>query len=1061
MSDRNQGASSYSFEVQTNVKSVRKQTRSHSSSEEGIRTEIRELQIDGPAGFRHVGGISSDTVHAIQAAEREHFADLTRAEEFENKDRLVSNVDAIMNGGKPRISVIQEREIQGGAFLLRTVEILKIPGETLGFYIREGDGYERVDGIFVSRLMLGGLVEDSGIIRVCDEILYVNNVDVSYKSLDDVYMIMQIPTRLLITMKSRQVGRGSYRHSSSRTHSPRYDKSGSFPASPGRHSAALSSILDPDRQSSMRSSSLVESVKNGQDIAVVKYKYSSRVQQDADGVETQVTKSEYKSTKGAYYPQKEEYHVSSKKTGSKGDFESASHRDPDIKRVLSRNRSATTGIIDDGPVPDPSLAHMLPESQSEMNLKRGPRLSRPGSFDPSIGPEEDSDSMVFVDEDFEESLSSSFQNIHGIRSSAPVHGSGSSHRNQQRPYSTIIPPDRSLLDDTDDDIESSLLSVKSADAASKMRHSSSSDNIVAPNWSEDDKASRKRPTSHDSRMTRQRSNPDEQQASEVETSGGRSRKSGQGRTNYMDLFSQQRLTALIRNVAPGRKINMASLAGKKSEQSTESLGEENSSKYVPKPSPDKKSRRISSSKPLDIDITQFTKIKGDVGGRTRNRHLPFSGIVALHLLGGRKMAPTLASRNQLRDLYCVIEIDAVHKAQTATVTGRDEFCWDERFEIDLERAQDMGIMVYNYGWNPEGRQKLCHKSLIRLTQILIHAKSRDDQYHLAIRMEPRGILYVSMSFTERHATLKRVPSLDRRGLFGVPLDVVVRREGSPRLIPILVQKCIHEIEVRGINVIGIYRVCGSAKKKKKLHDEFETASALVDLSYDNYPDINIITGVLKDYLRELPDPLMPPSLVERLLSILCGSSPDDPVCNGDNAISVMEGLGHNKQETVEYILDHLKNVMIHSERNKMTPYNIAVCFGPVLISSGKEDGRGGRGSRGATDVRPDAKGDSREKSVDCAEKHIELLSCLLDVWPVRRGLETDTSDNSAASKVSEDKPSSDEPAATDNQEEDSCYHSNDDLNDGPAPVEGEARPKKESDSSEVNWDSENLEVSAC
>lgn len=89
---------------------------------------------------------------------------------------------------------------------------------------------------------------------------------------------------------------------------------------------------------------------------------------------------------------------------------------------------------------------------------------------------------------------------------------------------------------------------------------------------------------------------------------------------------------------------------------------------------------------------------------------------------------------------------------------------------------------------------------------------------------------------------------------------------------------------------------------------------------------------------------------------------------------------------MEYVLDHLKNVIVNSERNKMTPYNLAVCFGPVLMSSGKEDGRGGRGSRGATDVRADiSRIDSREKSVDCAEKHIELLSCLLEVWPVRRG----------------------------------------------------------------------------
>ena len=69
-----------------------------------------------------------------------------------------------------------------------------------------------------------------------------------------------------------------------------------------------------------------------------------------------------------------------------------------------------------------------------------------------------------------------------------------------------------------------------------------------------------------------------------------------------------------------------------------------------------------------------------------------------------------------------------------------------------------------------------------------------------------------------------------------------------------------------------------------------------------------------------------------------------------------------------------------------------------------------------------------------------------------------TNNNSTESK--DDKPS-DEPAATDNQEEDSCYHSNDDLNEVPICADGEGRSKKESDSSEVNWDAENLEVSAC
>ena len=271
---------------------------------------------------------------------------------------------------------------------------------------------------------------------------------------------------------------------------------------------------------------------------------------------------------------------------------------------------------------------------------------------------------------------------------------------------------------------------------------------------------------------------------------------------------------------------------------------ENSSRYIPKPSPDKKTRHTSQSKPFDMDLTDFIKYKSD-GSRVRNRHIPCSGIVTLHLYGGRKMMPSLTSKRDTRDLYAVIEVDSVHKAQTATVTGRDDFCWDERFEIDLEKSHDLSILMYNYNsWEPDAQRKPCCRGVVRFSQLLMQAQTKDEVFKLGLRMEPRGVTYMVLTFTERHATLKRVPSLDRKGLFGVQLDVVVQREGSGCNIPILVQKCIGEIEDRGLNYVGVYRVCGSAKRKKRLREEFDTSSVMVDLSRDNYPDINVITGKL-------------------------------------------------------------------------------------------------------------------------------------------------------------------------------------------------------------------------
>lgn len=51
-------------------------------------------------------------------------------------------------------------------------------------------------------------------------------------------------------------------------------------------------------------------------------------------------------------------------------------------------------------------------------------------------------------------------------------------------------------------------------------------------------------------------------------------------------------------------------------------------------------------------------------------------------------------------------------------------------------------------------------------------------------------------------------------------------------------------------VVGLYRLCGSAAVKKELRDAFERDSAAVCLSEDLYPDINVITG-------QQPVPLLP------------------------------------------------------------------------------------------------------------------------------------------------------------------------------------------------------------
>ena len=87
---------------------------------------------------------------------------------------------------------------------VQLVEIVKRPGQTLGLYIREGNGTDRQEGVFISRIALESPVYNSGCLRVGDEVLAVNLVDVTRMSLDDVVIIMSIPRRLLLTTRSRR-----------------------------------------------------------------------------------------------------------------------------------------------------------------------------------------------------------------------------------------------------------------------------------------------------------------------------------------------------------------------------------------------------------------------------------------------------------------------------------------------------------------------------------------------------------------------------------------------------------------------------------------------------------------------------------------------------------------------------------------------------------------------------------------------------------------------------------------------------------------------------------------
>ena len=91
-------------------------------------------------------------------------------------------------------------------------------------------------------------------------------------------------------------------------------------------------------------------------------------------------------------------------------------------------------------------------------------------------------------------------------------------------------------------------------------------------------------------------------------------------------------------------------------------------------------------------------------------------------------------------------------------------------------------------------------------------------------------------------------------MFGNDLAAQVHSEN--RTIPKIVVKCIEAVETRGMDFEGIYRKSGAAGQMRQIQQAFETGDETCNLCDENkWNDICAVTSVLKQYFRDLPNPL--------------------------------------------------------------------------------------------------------------------------------------------------------------------------------------------------------------
>ncbi|KAH0612602.1 uncharacterized protein H6S33_008982 [Morchella sextelata] len=161
------------------------------------------------------------------------------------------------------------------------------------------------------------------------------------------------------------------------------------------------------------------------------------------------------------------------------------------------------------------------------------------------------------------------------------------------------------------------------------------------------------------------------------------------------------------------------------------------------------------------------------------------------------------------------------------------------------------------------------------------------------------------------------------GLFGTELEQRAEYEGNR--IPNVVQKCIQEVEIRGMDFEGIYRKSGGASQMRQIQDAFERGE---DPQFDSNVDICGVTSVLKQYFRNLPNPLLTYEIYERFVETT--NEPEDEK-RVEIIKDLIDELPSIHRDCLQFVVFHLARVAARKEENLMTTRNLAVVFAPTLL----------------------------------------------------------------------------------------------------------------------------------
>lgn len=183
-------------------------------------------------------------------------------------------------------------------------------------------------------------------------------------------------------------------------------------------------------------------------------------------------------------------------------------------------------------------------------------------------------------------------------------------------------------------------------------------------------------------------------------------------------------------------------------------------------------------------------------------------------------------------------------------------------------------------------------------------------------------------FLSSPLTRKRSPiNHTNSKVFGTSLDILIQKNSSEMSVPYIIMRICQYIEKSGLSQEGLFRISGNARLIERLKLSFDQTG---DAPLETEGDVASAAALLKLFLRELPDPLIPSSMHQAFLNAAKtnGQSKEECIKQLKNLVQRLPLANLN---VLKYLSCFLVSVSHHEEENRMNASALGIVFGPNLF----------------------------------------------------------------------------------------------------------------------------------